>query len=182
MHRIIAPYHQGDLDGLCGIYAVINSVRLLCPECDDEIADRLFRKLVNETAKRKKRPMRVVWGGMERPLLWALAKRAKRDLSKMLSIEITVAALELPDKPPDIPEIWSALQEVLEGSTVAILGLAGRRYHWTVTYRISAKQMWLQDSGKLKVLLRSRCSTRSMECRYVLSPEHIILLRRSVQE
>jgi hypothetical protein len=62
---------------------------------------------------------------------------------------------------------------------VAILGLAGRHHHWTVAYQVSDRQMRLQDSGKLKVLLRSRCTSAAADRRYVLSPESIILLRRS---
>ncbi len=75
--------------------------------------------------------------------------------------------------------IWSALQEALDGSSVAILGLAGRHHHWTVAYQVSDRQMRLQDSGKLKVLLRSRCTSAAAERRDVLSPENVILLRRS---
>jgi hypothetical protein len=38
-----APLRQGDLDGLSGIYAIINSVRLLCAEVSRGALARLFK-------------------------------------------------------------------------------------------------------------------------------------------
>jgi len=177
---MIKPYRQGDLDGLCGVYAVVNAVHLLCPEVDDELSDRLFRKLMKGIAKRRKRSHRVVWGGMGAKSLRHLAKIARCDLSKVLSIELTVQGLEVKGGKPGIPQIWSALQEALDDSTVAIVGLGGRRHHWRVAHQLSDKQMRLQDSNNLKVVLRSGCTTRATECRYVLSPENVLLLRRPV--
>ena len=40
------PYRQGDLDGLCGVYSVVNAVRVLCPELDQEGAEWLFAHLL----------------------------------------------------------------------------------------------------------------------------------------
>ena len=34
--RQVEPYRQGRLDGLCGVYALINALRLLCPRLDED--------------------------------------------------------------------------------------------------------------------------------------------------
>ena len=39
--RLRAPYRQGDLDGLCGIYSAVNAVRALCPEVSTDDASWL---------------------------------------------------------------------------------------------------------------------------------------------
>ena len=39
------PYCQGDLDGLCGLYAIINALCALCPEIDEDIALGMFGHL-----------------------------------------------------------------------------------------------------------------------------------------
>jgi hypothetical protein len=38
------PYKQGDLDGLCGIYSIINAVRLVHKGLTDDDCDELFQK------------------------------------------------------------------------------------------------------------------------------------------
>lgn len=55
----IEPYCQGDLDGLCGLYAIINALCALCPEIDEELATTLFRHLARHMEGRLKEPMPV---------------------------------------------------------------------------------------------------------------------------
>ena len=42
------PFQQGDLDGLCGVYSIVNTVRILCPEVDLETAEYLFDILMQK--------------------------------------------------------------------------------------------------------------------------------------
>ena len=44
--RRVKPYAQGDLDFMCGIYAIINALRALCREITWEISTHLFQHLV----------------------------------------------------------------------------------------------------------------------------------------
>ena len=44
--RRVKPYAQGDLDSMCGIYAIINSFRALCREISWDISAQLFQRLV----------------------------------------------------------------------------------------------------------------------------------------
>jgi hypothetical protein len=42
----IAPYRQGQLDGLCGLYAIINAIRLATHDRTDEFGHGLWRELL----------------------------------------------------------------------------------------------------------------------------------------
>ena len=44
--RRLRPYRQGQLDGLCGIYALVNALRLLCPRLDEEACEAVFCALI----------------------------------------------------------------------------------------------------------------------------------------
>ena len=37
--RRIKPYRQGQLDGLCGTYALVNALRLLCPRLGEDACE-----------------------------------------------------------------------------------------------------------------------------------------------
>ena len=57
------PFEQGDLDGLCGAYAVVNVVRLAAhPHRRLPAAERIDRDLAGE------QPMQTAWGWVS-PLL-----------------------------------------------------------------------------------------------------------------
>ena len=42
----IAPYRQGQLDGLCGLYAIINGIRLATHDRTDEFGHGVRRELL----------------------------------------------------------------------------------------------------------------------------------------
>ena len=61
--RRVKPYAQGDLDSMCGIYAIVNAFRALCREITCEISTHLFQHLVrclNRHAKQAHFP--IVFG------------------------------------------------------------------------------------------------------------------------
>ena len=49
--RRLNPYRQGRLDGLCGVYALINALRLLCPRLDEDACERAFCALIRARAR-----------------------------------------------------------------------------------------------------------------------------------
>ena len=42
----ISPYRQGQLDGLCGLYAIINAIRLATHDRTDEFGHEVWRDLL----------------------------------------------------------------------------------------------------------------------------------------
>src|SRR3954467_14554555 len=70
--RQLTPYRQGRLDGLCGVYALINALRLLCPRLDEDACERVFCALIQARARQTARPLTVISGGLSRPELLRL--------------------------------------------------------------------------------------------------------------
>jgi hypothetical protein len=59
--RRLKPYRQGRLDGLCGLYTLINALRLLCPKVDEDACERVFCALIRARARQAARtPDRAV--------------------------------------------------------------------------------------------------------------------------
>ena len=54
--RQLQPYRQGRLDGMCGVYALINALRLLCPRLDEDACERAFCALIRARARQAASP------------------------------------------------------------------------------------------------------------------------------
>ena len=178
--RRIRPLQQGDLDGLCGVYAIINAIRHLCPEVDTEHSRELFIAMMqarHELALR--RPLVFVYDGLGRRPLTALANAAIEHLAHTAGIDIEVEWLA-PAKGgrSSLPTLWRKLSAHIGSTGIAIVGLAGRTSHWTVVIDITCKQMRLLDSDGLSVLRRSRCSPRPGAHHHSIEPGNILLVKR----
>ena len=75
-------------------------------------------------------------------------------------------------------ELWAALQEAIDPTCVAIVGLTGKHSHWTVATEVTAHQMQLFDSSSMSVVRRSECTIGGNELRTSLSPTHLIFISR----
>ena len=60
-------YRQGDLDGLCGVYSVVNALQAVAPELDAKLSARLFRNLVRCLRGRSREPLAVIVAGRLAP-------------------------------------------------------------------------------------------------------------------
>ena len=80
------------MDGLCGIYAVVNAACFLARELNKEAARDLFRVL-NEKLRKRGSTSDVVWGGMCPALVWPMLIAAQTYLREELEIAITVQGL-----------------------------------------------------------------------------------------
>ena len=68
----LKPYRQGRLDGLCGVYALINALRLLCPRLNEDACERAFCALIRARARQAASPLAVISGGVSRRKLLRL--------------------------------------------------------------------------------------------------------------
>jgi hypothetical protein len=181
MELPITPFQQGDLDGLCGVYAVLNAARILCPEIDDDYCDELFAVVLEKLAKSLKKPMRAVVNGTSRPHIALMVKAAAAEIERDLEIKLKATGLKTPKKKVALPQLWEALQEEIGSGAVVILALSGRRDHWTVAYHMSDRTIRLADSNSLKVILRSHCTLRPTRQRTRILPGETLLLTREGQ-
>jgi len=177
--RARRPYRQGDLDGLCGVYSVINALRAVCPELTTELSSRLFKQLMRCLRGRAKEPLDKVSAGLGRQTLGRLLKVAMAFVGRKL--RVTVKARRLP-KPVRatyrLDRLWRELTEVLSPTCVAIIGLAGRTSHWTVATRIGPKHLFLLDSGNMKRVRRTYCTVGWAETLYSIDPGEVIVVER----
>lgn len=147
----IEPFNQGSLDGLCGIYAIINAYRLLHGDMfGPERATKLFKKMARSV------PLAVFEGTsyQEQLDLIALANRA---VPAKLRLEVRTHIFKKPANGP----AWRTntfvnrlREEVNEQNQVAILGLEKAHEHWTLVHRLTSSTLRLTDSDNLGENLR----------------------------
>src|SRR5688500_7196693 len=130
--RRFKAYRQGRLDGLCGVYALINALRLLCPRLDEDACERAFCALIRARARPAASPLAVIHGGLSRRELLRLIGSWQQFAAKELGIALSVDRLKVPE--PTLRGIWQGLRLALDGQNVAIVGLDGAEQHWTVAY------------------------------------------------
>ena len=176
--RRVAPLLQGDLDGLCGIYAIINAVRALCPELTDEISMRLFRITMKSLAKHSEEGLPLTFRGIECALFYKLLVDATAYLKRKLSVDLTLEVGPPALKVRSIELAWDNLTSVLDDTTVIILALSGLSEHWTVLYDAKPNKIRLIDSDYGRNLKRSHCTLKSTKTLYHLRLSTAIVISR----
>lgn len=176
----IDPYHQGSLDGLCGIYAVINAVRLLFPGLEEAAARDLFTHAVRLLEDRPL-TLDIVHAGIGDRDLRRLVVECGTYLLDEHELVVTLGRIPV-GKRVSVQAIWSGLAAELASPAAAIVGMTGRERHWTVAYRVTSRTLWLADSSGMQQLARSRCTVSDTEGRYRLDPSAIFVLRRGRQQ
>ena len=176
------PYRQGDLDGLCGVYSIVNAVRALCPELDQEGAEWLFAHLLQSLCDADVDLSIAVTGGIGRVELARLVRAAIAYIDEELEIKLTVKrlpkALRLTS---NLGELWQAFEASLSPKCVAIIGIAGIHSHWTIAAKVTAKQVRLYDSGRITVLRRGLCTVGKAVNRHGIPPKHVFLIERPIR-
>ena len=173
------PYRQGDLDGLCGIYAVINALRALCPELTGKLSARLFKRLVKCLRGRLREPLDVIAGGMGHKTLGHLLGIAIEFVNFRLGISVKATPLSKPVRTAKaIGPLWRELSNVLSPARIAIFSVQGRMSHWTVATRIGPKHLFLLDSGSLKRFRRTHCTVGNGEGLYSIRPGEVVIVAR----
>ena len=177
------PFRQGDLDGLCGIYSTVNSVRALCPEIDTDDASFLFDHLIQQLPKAGANAPVAIANGIGTGELGRLIARAVRYVAAEHDIGLAVARLpKALRRTADIKRLWSALADAVSPTCVAVIGLTGKRHHWTVVAHVTPHQIHLYDSGEMSLLRRRHCTLRKSHKRTSISATHMFLIRRSDAE
>src|SRR3954464_5786636 len=102
--RRLRPYRQGRLDGLCGVYALVNALRLLCPRLDEDACERVFCALIRARARQKCTPLSVISGGLSPRELLKLIGPWQSFAARELGSTLTVDRLKVPE--PSLRGIW----------------------------------------------------------------------------
>jgi hypothetical protein len=178
----LTPIRQGDFDGLCTVYAVLNALQWLLPKARDvTYLTGLFEKIIGPIYTIKQ----VRDGGEEPELLKVfrfVRKRVAADFN--VGMELTVPAdSEASFRRPD-----EAIQSMFGQSDdgVALFGFEGLDSHWTVARGITADEVILFDSWEYATFNRrqfiwsSRVKDVSKSNRIVVAPTDLnwISIRR----
>jgi hypothetical protein len=173
------PFKQGDLDGLCGIYAIVNSVRLLCHEANRTVLSSLFKVLVRALKQVLDKPLATVWSGLDWRTLSLLVGRSITYVRRRLGIRLRAAMPpKLLRRAASVNRVWHGLGKGLNRNRVAIVCIDGAISHWTVVRAVTVGTLRLFDSSGLHTVRKSCCSTVAYRKRYQLDPSAIMFIER----
>lgn len=172
------PYSQGYLDGLCGVYSLINAMRIVLNLSPKESA-QLFKRIIKCMEERKRISSFVVNGlcpvdiqytlrniiEPKYPIIWSRPYLRRRNLQ--------------------IKSYWQELLAFLgeDDHRAVIMTVHVDQYsHWSVVHSISPKQLRFFDSAALAQRVnRSRCAIRRSTVKrpYALEPGTMFFLSKS---
>lgn len=170
-------YRQGDLDGLCGVYSIVNALRYVF-HLRDEQCQKLFGKLLKALEQDCGCLHQTLLTGMYLPRLKRLVGVASQCRLGDRDIIFQARPLRLKRDQCSLPHLWAVLERELGPTCVAIVGVTGATDHWCVVYRVTSKTLWLLDSSGQTRMNRSRCTTRSCRTRYCFDVSEILLIER----
>ena len=177
---MMTPHYQGRLDGLCGVYSIINALhaKLNWSSAD---AKEAFTFLCKEINLVDGRLHEVIVDGMGPKLLGHLLDRLSAEFLAKRNVPLARKFAFRTAPASNLKEYWDRLEShlALEGAFSVILRLAGRYDHWTVVAGMSSRSIEVFDSDMLKRISR-RYSTVSDACDsgriHHLSPTQTFLL------
>lgn len=142
-------FRQGDLDGLCGAYSVVNAARVVAG-LDAEQSATLFETIVRYVGDARR-----VTAGIGRGLMDDIL----RDIGSTYLPSRYMPFRNRAGVP--LPVFWDTVSDFLaENPTrAAILCIDTPTAHWTTAVRLTDRRMQLVDSDGLNGLRRSRCTT-----------------------
>lgn len=149
------PFQQGDLDGLCGLYSLINAVRLVVHPITDADCHILASQALDMLGERKP---------ISRLFLEGLGYRELAVVCKTIIEPAYPIKRYKPfqhDPAPSLDRYWSRLKSFLdEESRRAVILVTETKHHghWTTVQAASERRLVLCDSSGMQQLIRKRCT------------------------
>jgi hypothetical protein len=178
------PFQQGNLDGLCGIYALINAIRLTTADHLNLSKDEwtgIFACLLTE-ADAHTGATNLVTGGIGLGRMMPLARHAIDHIASNHGMELTMSRPLIDLHKPSHRKLVAELRRLVKGPASAILiGIGGHLDHWSVLRSVGDHTLGLFDSGGLRRIRIDRCRTGQEKklgtgIQHVLHPDWIICL------
>lgn len=169
------PYRQGQLDGLCGMYALVNAVDVLCGPLNRRSAQALFYDMLLFLERRGPLAHRCVDG----IYLQDIASVLKHIVCSQYPI---VRHKPFHNRPRvSMGRYLQTLNSFLAlPDTIVFTAIQGQYNHWTLISAITEQRIQLYDADGMRYVLRSSCSMlhASDPKRHWLMPAHTYLLQR----
>lgn len=143
------PYEQGALDGLCGVYSIVNASRKVLGLTEKQSED-LFHDIAEHLGS-KGLMSKVLCEGLG---LWLMGEIFQDVVGDRIERRLPFWK----NSHARLDAYWETMTDFTAepGPRAIIIGLDGVYEHWTTIDRITPKQMALFDSDGLKRLHRSR--------------------------
>ena len=171
----MSPYQQGELDGLCGLYALINASRLAVPTLEKKECQDIFRTALDWLGRNYKGFPPMVCDGLTFEKLRSLHKRVFQMRWPTISLHQPFLR-NMPQRPS---EFWTRMEEEAEREGQGMfIGIGRGMDHWSAVRKITSKRIILFDSDKRKFLSRSHCGfLERHNKKYIVGPGYVLLLR-----
>lgn len=166
------PKYQGELDGLCGIYSIINALE----ECGEVFHEDIFKLACS--ALGKNRWPKVLWEGTT---LKDMQNMLKHCLEKHPNLKVNYPFTKNPPLSND--EYWKRFDEIFadEATICAIIGVTQPSAHWIVATKEGGR-IWLSDSKAGEPYKRKNRSSfhaglrRKKQSQWLLDRKELIIL------
>ncbi len=172
------PWRQGQLDGLCGLYAAINALAyVLAPvvTVDRRWAARLFKHGLAHIAEHVPLTTAVRDGIDPEPWV-ALVSHLAEHVAAKLDVSIIVT-LPFADNAKVGRDEWlDAARSTLEAGDALLLLLAGEHRHYTMAAQLTPRLLGLHDSSGLQHLQLSATGMGASKRRHRIQAEWTIVL------
>jgi hypothetical protein len=176
----LQPLQQGNLDGLCGIYSIINAIRYLCKEFKHEESFALFHFLIGKAAKHGNLND-IITQGLTPKEFKRLLKSALKWLKREYNIKIKQQRCRHKKSNRfTLKTAWQDFSSHLSKKTVILIGFTGKHNHYSVITGITAKTLVTFDSSKMQLIRKSQCSTGYTENKYCIERKEVFFLTRKV--
>ncbi len=163
------PIRQGSIDGLCGVYSVMNATEAVIgkfhydPKLKHKASQRrvLFKNLIGYLAQHDLLEETLIWGfedidakgGFIDIAIKSVKKYQKRKLRKRIAFDTDDVTLDA---------YWEKLTGHLnQPDSAVIICLSGRIKHWTCVRQITPNALILSDSSGIRRIARDRCAVSS---------------------
>jgi hypothetical protein len=161
--KLIQPVTQGQYDGLCALYCIINGIRLvLAPhkQLSRTETGKLFAcgiRFIDEEASLSRAVRRSV--GVR---TWPrLAERLRARAQRMTGIQMTLERPLASSSPMPPDEAIAAIERLILARRAPMVFLRGKYRHYTVICGFSSASLRLFDSAGFQRVQRSSCCTTS---------------------
>jgi len=149
---------QGELDGLCGVYSILNALKLLQRTSYRESRE-LFFEILRAMEPRKKISWLIQEGMTDRDMGYVYRE--------IIQKRYPVRAFKPFHKQSDIGlgAYWNQVQEFLGSGNGRVVNLVAEGFdwgHWTVVWKATPKTLYLLDSDVMRRLDRRKCTTQRL--------------------
>jgi len=176
--RKFRPYQQGSLDCLCGVYAMVNSVKYLRGIGNYTSYQKLITKILCHLKSNGRVPLLVRLTN-DGTWLSEIASVYKQVIGPQYNIKRAKPYHHNPETTIEhfIRHCQGFLQQYPDKSII-LMGIGGAHEHWTLVYAITDTRLLLHDSSNLKYLGRSYCClpTDKVQNTHILYPTHTYFL------